>query len=76
MAKRVTPSAVALDLTVRERILLFCAASGTDWEHAGMTGEIVTAMVVKGQVVRDAGGHLALTERGRAALRALLRDDL
>jgi hypothetical protein len=34
--------------TVRERVLLFCAASGTDWLHAGITGETVTAMVVKG----------------------------
>jgi hypothetical protein len=29
---------------VRERVLLFCAASNTDWEHAGISGETVTAM--------------------------------
>ena len=43
--------------SVRERVLLFCAASGTDWVHAGVTGEIVTAMVVKGLISRDAGRH-------------------
>jgi Mn-dependent DtxR family transcriptional regulator len=29
-------------------------------------------MVVKGLIERDAGGHLALTDRGRAVLRAML----
>jgi hypothetical protein len=58
MAKRSTASHVP-DLTVRERVLLFCAASNTDWEHAGIPGETVTAMVVKGLIERDAGGRLA-----------------
>jgi hypothetical protein len=33
---------------VRERVLLYCAASGTDWQHAGVTGDQVITMVVKG----------------------------
>jgi hypothetical protein len=37
MAKRSTATG-APDLTVRERVLLFCAASNTDWEHAGIPG--------------------------------------
>jgi hypothetical protein len=53
---------------------LFCAASGTDWQHAGVTGEQVTTMVVKGLISRDAGGQLALTDHGRAVLRATLPD--
>jgi hypothetical protein len=57
-----------------ERVLLFCAASGTDWLHAGVTGETVTAVVVKGLVERDTAGALALTDRGRAVLRAMLPD--
>ena len=44
------------------------------WLHAGLTGETVTAMVVKGLVERDAGGALSLTDRGRAVLRAMLPD--
>jgi hypothetical protein len=68
------PSADAASLSVRERVLLFCAASGTDWQHAGITGESVTAMVVKGLIVRDAVGEITLTERGHAVLRAMLPD--
>jgi hypothetical protein len=72
MAKRPTPGVIAADLTVRERILLFCIGSATDWERAGITGETVTAMVVKGLIVRAALGRLTLTDRGRPALRVLL----
>jgi hypothetical protein len=61
-------------LTVPERILLFCVASGTDWQRAGITGETVTLLVVKGLVDRDALARLTLTEKGRAALTALLQD--
>jgi hypothetical protein len=37
-------------LTIPERILLFCVASGTEWERAGITGANVTAMVVRGLI--------------------------
>jgi hypothetical protein len=55
-------------------MLLFCIASGTDWQKAGVTGETVTVMVVKGLIERDAAGSLSLTGEGRAALGALLKD--
>ena len=74
MAKLTMPTATAAGLTVRERVLLYCAASGTDWQHAGVTGEHVTTMVVKGLISRDAGGQIALTDNGRAVLRATLPD--
>lgn len=70
MVKRPTPDIATLG--VRERILLFCIASGTDWQRAGLTGETVTALVVKGLLVRDGAGRLVLTDDGLAALRALL----
>jgi hypothetical protein len=70
MAKPTTPDTTALG--VRERMLLFCVASGTDWQRAGVTGETVTALIVRGFLVRDGKGKLALTDDGRAALRALL----
>jgi hypothetical protein len=73
MAKLTMPAEAAKALAVRERVLWFCAASGTDWLH-GVTGETVTAAVVKGLVARDADGALALTDRGRAVLRAMLPD--
>jgi hypothetical protein len=60
------------ELTIPERVLLFCVASGTDWEHLGITGTTVTTMVVRGMIDRDAGGGLTLRPQGRAALDALL----
>ena len=74
MAKLTTPAETAASLRVSERMLLFCVASNTDWKHTAIPGEIVTTMVVKGLVERDTGGHLALTDRGRAVLRAMLPD--
>jgi hypothetical protein len=54
--------------------LLFCIASGTDWQKAGVTGETVTVMVVKGLVERDAAGKFTLAGEWRAALGALLKE--
>ena len=56
-----------------ERVLLFWAASGTDWLHAGITGDTVTVTVVDGLVERPELGRLSLTEKERAALVGLPR---
>jgi hypothetical protein len=72
MPKRPLQAPTASDLTVRERVLLFCVASGTDGQRAGIPGETVVNMTVKGLVVRDALGRLALTARGRAMLKGML----
>jgi len=69
-AKRLTRRASAL--SVRERMLLFCVASATDWQWAGITSDTGACLVVRGLLVTDERGRLALTERGRATLRALL----
>jgi len=71
MAKPSTPAEAAAALRVSERMLLFCVASNTDWKHPAIPGEIVTTMVVKGLIDRDAAGVLT---RGRAVLRAMLPD--
>ena len=70
MSKRpAKPTAAAAPaLSIPERFLLFCAASDTDWEHAGITGMTV---IVRGLIQRDAG-RLWLTNEGRAVLAALL----
>jgi hypothetical protein len=44
IAKRPSQDPTASHLTVRERVLLFCVASGTDWQRAGIAGEVVTWM--------------------------------
>ena len=59
-------------LNIPERILLFCVASDTDWEHAGITGTTVIAMIVRGLIQRDPAGRLWRTKEGRAVLAALL----
>ena len=59
-------------LSIPERVLLFCVASDTDWEHAGITGTTLTAMIVRGLIQRDPAGRLWLTKEGRAVLAVLL----
>ena len=68
-------AAQAEALSIPERFLLFCIASKTEWERAGITGATVTAMVIKGLIERDAAGKLTLTKQGRAALAALLMEE-
>jgi hypothetical protein len=70
MVKLMRPADEAQALSVRERVLLLCVASNTNWLHAGVPGETVTAMIVKGLITPDGEG-LALTDRGRAVLRAM-----
>ena len=66
----------AATLSVPERVLLFCAASGTDWERAGITDTMVTATVIKGLIAREPTGGVYLTKDGRAALRTLMGEHL
>jgi hypothetical protein len=65
-------SMIAAELSVPERVPLFCAGSGAEWARAGVTGATATAMVVKGLIERNSGDDLALTKDGRAVLDALL----
>ena len=74
MSKRpAKPTAAATPaLSIPERVLLFCVASDTDWEHAGITGTTLTAMIVRGLIQRDPAGRLWLTTEGHAVLAAPL----
>jgi hypothetical protein len=64
-------STIAAELSVQERVLLFCVASGTEWARAGVTGATATAMVVRGLIERDSADELTLTKDGRAVLEVL-----
>ena len=66
MAKQPRPDVASLG--VREHMLLFCGGSGTDWQRAGVTGDTITAMVVRGLIVRDGRGRLVLTDDGAGAV--------
>jgi hypothetical protein len=65
-------STIAAELSVSERVLLFCVASGTEWTRAGVTGATATAMMVKGLIERSSADDLTITKDGRAVLDALL----
>jgi hypothetical protein len=64
----------ASDLTVRERILLFCIASRTDLQKVGVPGETVIDMIEKGLIVDHPFDRLALTMRSRAAAAGTARN--
>jgi hypothetical protein len=68
MAKTTPP------LTAQEHVILFCTATGS---HAavGITAHAMQSMAIKGFIVHEReSGAYALTDRGRAALLAILRD--
>jgi hypothetical protein len=73
MAKPRSESAIAAELTVPERVLLFCLASGTDWVKAGVTHATAQHLLVRNLVERDQASGFVLTDQGRAVLAALLR---
>jgi hypothetical protein len=66
-------STIAAELSVSERVLLFCVASGTEWTRAGVTGATATAMMVKGLIERSSADDLTITKDGRTVLDALLK---
>jgi hypothetical protein len=73
MAKAPTTDTIAAELTVPERVLLFCLASGTDWFKAGVTHSVAQHLLVRNLVERDqAAADFVLTDQGRAVLAALL----
>jgi hypothetical protein len=74
MPKTKPEAAIAADLIVQERVLLFCLASHTDWVRAGVTHATAQVVLIKDLVERDHKDGFALTEDGRAALFALLAD--
>jgi hypothetical protein len=70
-----SPAAQAQALSIPPRLLLFCVASRTEWERAGITRATVTTTVVRGLIERDVAGGLTITKQGRAVLAALLMEE-
>jgi hypothetical protein len=69
MAKAPTPEAIAAELTVPERVLLFCLASDTNWVKAGVTHSTAQHLLVRNLVERDHATDFALTDQGLSVLR-------
>jgi hypothetical protein len=65
-------SDIAAELSILERVLLFCLASGTEWAQAGVTGATTTMMLVRGLVGRDRAGGLKMTPQGREVFKVLI----
>jgi hypothetical protein len=62
-------------LTAQERVILFCTATGVSHAAVGITAHAMQSMAIKGFIVHDReSGAYALTDSGRAALVAVLRD--
>jgi hypothetical protein len=71
MAAKQTAETIAAELTVPERLLLFCLASDTDWQAASITHATAEHMMVRGLIERDhAAMRYVLTDQGRAVLGA------
>jgi hypothetical protein len=73
MAKSPTDESIAAELTVPERLLLFCLASDTDWQAGSVTHATAQHMMVRNLIEREAASQFKLTDQGRAVLAALLK---
>jgi hypothetical protein len=74
MSARVTFASIAAGLAVPERVLLFCLASGTDWQKAGVTHATAQQMMIRGLIDREGARAFVLNDQGRAVLKALLEE--
>ena len=65
---------IAARLTVPERLLLFCLASGTDWQRAGVNIAAATQLVVRNLVEHEQSpARFKLTFLGVKVFAALVR---
>jgi len=75
MAKSAKPDAAAMiakSLTAREKVALFCAASDIDHAAVGILASVMQSMEIRGLISREHTSRYALTDDGRAVLRAML----
>jgi hypothetical protein len=71
MVKKPTQAAGLDAISVPERLLLFCVASGTAPAKAKVTHRTIELAIIKGLIKRERTG-LALTELGHATVNSLL----
>jgi hypothetical protein len=64
-ARPIKPGNIASDLRVPERVMLFCLASGTPWEQAGVTHATPQHLLLRSLIGRDHGARFKLTPLGR-----------
>ena len=66
------PAVEAATLTVREKVALFCVAADVDHAAAGIPPQAMRALEIRGLIERDHAADYALSDKGRAVLRAML----
>jgi hypothetical protein len=72
MKSKRTGEAIAAELDVPQRILLFCLASNTNVAKAGVNNATVRSrLIVRGLIERQ-GSRFVVTELGRAVLAVLI----
>jgi hypothetical protein len=69
MAKAPTTETIAGELTVPERVLLFCLASDTNWVKAGVSHATAKHLLVRNLVERDHAAADFLNELRDGAFR-------
>lgn len=62
---------IAAELSSPQRVLLFCVASGTDWQRFGIQNPTVQLTVLQ-RLLEWRLENLALTDRGEAVLNELI----
>jgi hypothetical protein len=63
MPARVSFAEIAAGLIVPERVLLFCLASNTDWQRAGVTQVCAQQMMIRGLVDRQGSSYVLTAHR-------------
>ena len=77
MAKSAKPDAATMtakSLTAREKVALFCTAADIDHAAVGVLASVMHAIEIRGLISREHASRYALTDDGRAVLRATLPD--
>jgi hypothetical protein len=69
MAKAPTTEIIAAELTVPERVLLFCLASDTNWVKAGVSHATVQHLLVRNLLERNYATDFVLTDRAQCWMR-------
>jgi len=57
---------------VPERIMLFCVASRTDWQKAGVTHQVAQQLLIRELIDRQGASSYVLTDQGRMVLETLM----
>jgi hypothetical protein len=73
MAKAPTTETIAAELTVPERVLLFCLASDTNLVKAEVSHSTAQHLLVRNPVERNHATDFTPTDQGRSVLDALIR---